>query len=224
MPFIRPAACAAGLVLALGAAQAETIVDDQALADERQGENWLGYGRTHSEQRYSPLDQIDADNVARLGVDWVLELPQDRSLTATPLVVDGVMYFNGSFSVTRAVDAVTGKVLWTYDPTVMEHAGDRFRIMWDWNRGIAYWKGKVLIPTVDGRLIAVDAKSGKELWSVQTFDPKEALFISGAPRVFRDKVIIGNGGTEWGPARGFVTAYDVATGKQAWRFRTTECY
>lgn len=84
--------------------------------------------------------------------------------------------------------------------------------MGDWNRGVAFWKGKVLIPTVDGRLIAVDAKSGKEMWSVQTFDPKEALFISGAPRVFRDKVIIGNGGTEWGPARGFVTAYDVETG------------
>jgi len=218
MDLIRPAALAAGLVFALGAAQAATLVDDKALADEQQGDNWLGYGRTHAEQRYSPLAQINADNVARLGVDWVLELPKDRSLTATPLVVDGVMYFNGSFSVTRAVDAVTGKVLWEYDPKVVEHAGDRFRIMWDWNRGVAFWKGKVLVPTVDGRLIALDANTGKELWSVQTFDPKEALFISGAPRVFRDKVIIGNGGTEWGPARGFVTAYDVDTGKQAWRF------
>ncbi len=218
MTSIRQAALAAGLMLALGAAHADTVVDDKALADEQQGGNWLGYGRTYSQQRFSPLDQINTGNVAKLGVDWVLELPKDRSLIATPLVVDGVMYFNGSFSVTRAVDAKTGKLLWEYDPKVVEHAGDRFRIMWDWNRGVAYWKGKVIVPTVDGRLIAVDAKTGKELWSTQTFDPKLPLFISGAPAVFRDKVIIGNGGTEWGPARGFVTAYDVETGKQAWRF------
>lgn len=210
------AALAAGMFICT--TQAETIVDDAALADEVQANDWLGYGRTYSQRRYSPLDQINTENVSHLGVDWVLDLPHDRSLTATPLVVDGIMYFNGSFSVTRAVDAKTGTVLWEYDPKVVEHAGDRFRIMWDWNRGVAYWKGKVIIPTVDGRLIAVDAKTGRELWSTQTFDPELPLFISGAPVVFRDKVLIGNGGTEWGPARGFVTAYDVETGKQVWRF------
>jgi len=212
-------AVAAAAALALvGPAHAATFVDDAALADETQGENWLGYGRTHAEQRYSPLDQINADNVARLGVDWVLELPKDRSLIATPLVVDGVMYFNGSYSVTRAVDARTGKVLWEYDPQVIERNGDRFRVLWDWNRGVAYWKGHVIIPTVDGRLISVDAKTGKEVWSTQTFNPDEALLLSGAPRVFRDKVLIGNGGTEWGATRGFVTAFDAATGKEAWKF------
>ncbi|MGE0335142.1 MAG: PQQ-dependent dehydrogenase, methanol/ethanol family [Gammaproteobacteria bacterium] len=213
---------AGALALALTVAPvcAATLVDDAALANPDQGGNWLGYGRTHSEQRFSPLDQIDAGNIARLGIAWSLDLPNERSLTATPLVVDGVMYFNGSFSRTFAVDARTGKMLWQFDPKTVEHAGDRAAIIWDWNRGIAYWKGKVFIATGDGRLIAVDAKNGRQVWSQQTFDPKLPLFVSGAPRVFRDKVIIGNGGTEWGAARGFVTAYDTETGKQAWRFYT----
>jgi quinohemoprotein ethanol dehydrogenase len=211
------------LALAAGSTEAiaaPTIVDDAALAKEDQGGNWLGYGRTHSQQRYSPLDQITEKNVAKLGIDWVMELPEDRSLTNTPLVVDGVMYFNGSWNVVYAVDATSGKLLWRYDPKTIEHAGDRLKIMWDACRGIGYWKGHVYIATVDGRLISIDAKTGQEVWSVQTFDPKLPLFITGAPTVFRDKVIIGNGGTEVGAARGFVTAFDAATGKQAWRFYT----
>ena len=210
-------ALAAGSMAAIAA---PTNVDDAALAKEDQGGNWLGYGRTHSQQRYSPLDQITAKNVGKLGIDWVLELPEDRSLTNTPLVVDGVMYFNGSWNVVYAVDATSGKLLWKYDPKTIEHAGDRLKIMWDASRGIGYWKGHVFIATVDGRLISVDAKTGEETWSTQTFDPKLPLFITGAPTVFRDKVIIGNGGTEVGAARGFVTAFDAATGRQAWRFYT----
>lgn len=208
-------------ILSLSAAapgSSETLVDDAALADETAGANWLAYGRTYSEQRYSPLDQIDSGNVQELGVAWYLDLPNDRSLTGTPLVVDGTLYFNGSYNVVRAVDAKSGKLLWEYDPQVIEHAGERLRIMWDWNRGIAFWKGKVIVATIDGRLIAVDAKTGRELWTTQTFDPDLPLFITGAPKVFKDKVIIGNGGTEWGGSRGFVTAYDAATGEQAWRF------
>ncbi len=221
MKHVLAAACAALLLGSLTTlVNAETLVDDKSLADEKQSENWLGYGRTHSQQRYSPLEQINAGNVAKLGVDWSLELPNERSLTGTPLIVDGVMYFNGSFNVVRAVDLRTHKVLWEYNPKSIEHAGDRSTIMWDWNRGIAFWKGRVYLATVDGRLIAVDAKTGKEVWNVTTIDPKNPLFISGAPAVFRDKVIIGNGGTEWGPSRGYVTAYDTATGKQMWRFYT----
>ena len=199
-------------------AVAETVVNDVALSDEVQGENWLGYGRTYSEQRYSPLTQINDRNVKDVGIEWYLDLPNDRSLTGTPLVVDGVLYFNGSYSVIRGVEAKSGKVLWEYDPKVIEHSGDRMRILWDWNRGIAYWKGKVITATIDGRLIAIDAKTGKEVWTTQTFDPELPLFITGAPKVFKDKVIIGNGGTEWGASRGFVTAYDAQTGDQAWRF------
>ena len=218
MRTIPVLATALAVALATATTGAATSVDGAAIADEAQTANWLSYGRTYSEQRYSPLDQIDAGNVGRLGLDWALPLPEDRTLNATPIVVDGVMYFSGSFSVVRAVDAGSGKVLWTYDPKTLEHAGDRMRIFWDSNRGVAYWKGKVFVATGDGRLNAIDAATGREVWSAQTTDPKLPLYVNGAPRVFRDKIIIGNGGTEVGAARGYVTAYDTETGKQAWRF------
>ena len=195
-----------------------TVVNDVSLSDEQDGRNWLSYGRTYSEQRFSPLDQISAHSVKRLGLEWHLDLPNDRSLVGTPIVVDGTLYFEGSFNFLYAVEAKTGKVLWTYDPKVIEHAGDRMRVMWDTSRGVAYWGGKIYIATLDGRLIALDATNGQELWSVMTLDPRKALFITGAPKVFRGKVIIGNGGTEWGASRGYVTAYDANTGDQAWRF------
>ncbi len=201
-----------------GVARAQTPVDGAAIANEKETANWLSYGRTYSEQRYSPLTQISAQTIKGMGVDWALELPTDHTLLATPLVVDGVMYFTGSFSVVRAVDARTGKILWTYDPKTLAVAGDRQRIFWDSNRGVAYWKGRIFVATGDGRLNAVDAATGKEVWSAVTIDPKLPMYINGAPRVFRDKVIIGNGGTEVGAARGYVTAYDTQTGKQAWRF------
>ncbi len=205
-------------VLSTTGARLPTLVDDVAIADEENGENWLSYGRTSREQRYSPLDQINARNVKRLGVSWYLDLPQDRSLVSTPLVVDGVMYFVGSFNVVRAVEASSGELIWKYDPEVIATAGDRLRVLWDWNRGIAFWKGRVFLATIDGRLIALDATTGKEQWTTMTVDPKKALFITGAPKVFKDKVIIGNGGTEWGATRGYVTAYDTKTGEQVWRF------
>ncbi|MEM7540348.1 MAG: PQQ-dependent dehydrogenase, methanol/ethanol family [Pseudomonadota bacterium] len=207
------------IMLPLGIS-ATTIVDDELLTKEDTGAHWAGYGRTYSQQRHSPLANINVDNVNQLGVNWFLDLPTDRSLTGTPLVVDGIIYFNGSFNVVRAVDARTGKVVWEYDPKVVDHSGPRSRIFWDWNRGIAYWKGKIFNATIDGRMIAIDAKTGKEVWTQQTFDPNQALFITGAPTVFRDKVIIGNGGTEWSAARGFVVAYDTETGEEAWKFYT----
>jgi len=216
----RGLSLALGLAALLGvgqAAGAATTVDGAAIANEQDSANWLSYGRTYSEQRYSPLDQINEKTVAGLKPDWGLELP-DRTLLATPIVVDGVMYISGSYSVVRAVDAASGKVLWTYDPKTLEVAGDRQRIFWDSNRGVAFWKGKVFVATGDGRLNAIDAKTGKEVWSAVTIDPKLPMYINGAPRVFRDKVIIGNGGTEVGANRGYVTAYDTETGKQAWRF------
>jgi quinohemoprotein ethanol dehydrogenase len=212
------AAVAFSLVLAAGAARAETVVDDQALGDESQGANWLSYGRTYSEQRFSPLKQIDTTNVGKLGLAWSLDLPTDRSLLSTPLVIDGVLYFTGTFSVTRAVDAKTGKLLWEYDPKTIEHSGDRLRIFWGSSRGAAYWKGTVVIATNDGRLIGLDPKTGKERWTTQTTDPSKPLYISGYPKAFRGKILVGNGGTEHGAARGYVSAYDAETGKQAWRF------
>ena len=202
----------------LTTADATTTVDDKALADDQDGHNWLAYGRTYSEQRFSPLAQINADNVSHLGLSWYLDLPTDRSLIGTPLVVDGIMYFPGSYNVVYAVEAATGRLIWSYDPKVIERSGERMRILWDSSRGLAYWKGKIYDATIDGRLIALDATNGHELWSTMTIDPRKALFITGAPKVFKGKVIIGNGGTEWGATRGYVTAYDADTGKQVWRF------
>ena len=197
---------------------APTVVDDRALADESSGENWLAYGRTYSEKRYSPLAEISADNVAGLGVDWYIELPRARSLPGTPLIVDGVMYFEEFYNVVHAVDAASGEPLWEYDPQVIEHAGPRLRVMWDYSRGLAFWQGKVYAATIDGRLIAIDAKTGEELWSAMTLDPGKPYTITGAPKVFKGKVIIGNGGSEMTAARGYVTAYDAETGAQLWRF------
>ena len=194
------------------------LVDDKALTSLGDGSNWLSYGRNYSEQRYSPLEQINVESVKRLGLEWVMELPKDKQLTGTPLVVDGVMYFTGSFSVTRAVDAKTGELLWEYDPKSIEHAGDRLVNMWDQNKGPAFWNGKVIISTIDGRLVGIDAKTGKMVWETMTIDPRRAYYITGAPKVFKGKVVIGNGGTEHDAARGYITAYDADTGEQAWRF------
>ena len=193
------------------------IVDDAALADEASGDNWLAYGRTYSEQRFSPLTAISDTTVGRLAPDWFVELPTDRGLVSTPLVVNGVLYFIGSMNVVRAVDATSGKLVWEFDPEVRAAAG-RLRAGWDHNRGIGFWKGKVYAATWDGRLFAIDARSGKEIWRVNTVAPDQALYITGAPKIFKGKVLIGNGGTENGPSRGYVTAYDAETGKQAWRF------
>ena len=194
------------------------VVDDVALADEIQGDNWLAYGRTHNERRFSPLDQINSNNVNELKVDWFLDLPQDVGIVSTPLVVEGVLYFIGSLNVVRAVDAVTGGLLWEYDPKIGAYYPEVEKIGWPHNRGITYWKGKVYLATLNGRLIALDAATGEQIWSVQTFSPDAGLFITGAPKAFKGKILIGNGGADHGPHRGFVTAYDAETGEQAWRF------
>jgi quinohemoprotein ethanol dehydrogenase len=208
---------AAVLLACRGGEAARTVVDDAALADTVQGENWLAFGRTSNEQRFSPLTQITDANVGSLAVDWSLDLPGDRGLGSTPLVVDGVLYFIGSMNIVRAVDATSGALLWTYDPRTREYA-DRLRAGWDLSRGIAFWNGKVYVATWDGRLNAVDAGTGTELWSVQTIDPALPMYITGAPKVFKGKVLVGNGGTENGPSRGYVSAYDAETGEVAWRF------
>jgi len=199
---------------------ARRVVDDAALADLTEQSDWLAFGRTYHEQRHSPLTQINDSTVKDLGVAWYVDLPNARTLYGTPLVVDGVMYFEGSYNVLRAVDAATGALRWEYDPEVTEHAGNRLRVMWDASRGIAFWKGKVYVATVDGRLIAVDANTGKEIWSTMTVDPALPFYITGAPKAFRGLVVIGNGGTEDGPLRGYLTAYDAETGEQVWRWYT----
>ena len=199
------------------AQRASLVVDDKTLADESSGDNWLAFGRTYSEQRYSPLTQISDATIGRLKPDWFLELPNDRGLVSTPLVVDGVLYFIGSMNIVRAVDARSGRLIWQYDPRVGAQAG-RLRVGWDHNRGIGFWRGKVYAATWDGRLVAIDARTGKEVWQAMTIDPAKPMYITGAPKIFKGKILIGNGGTENGPSRGYVTAYDAETGRQAWRF------
>jgi alcohol dehydrogenase (cytochrome c)/quinohemoprotein ethanol dehydrogenase len=188
------------------------------IAADREPQNWLAHGRTYSEQRYSPLDSINMANVKELGLAWSLNLDTSRGQEATPLVIDGVMYSTSAWSKVQAIDAATGKLLWQYDPKVPGETG--VKACCDTvNRGVAAHEGKLFLGTLDGRLVAIDAATGKELWSVVTVDQKLAYTITGAPRVVKGKVIIGNGGAEFG-VRGYVSAYDHATGKLAWRFYT----
>jgi quinohemoprotein ethanol dehydrogenase len=193
-----------------------TAVDDRVLANEKDGTNWPSYGRTFSESRFSPLTQIDASNVTRLGLAWSLDLDVSNSITA-PLAMDGVVYLAAGYSIVHAVDATTGKLLWRVDTHAARLAGARLRSGWG-IRGLALWNDKVIVGTQDGRLVALDRATGAERWSAQTTNPNEGLFISGPPRVFKGKVIIGNGGADFAAVRGYVTAYDADTGKQLWRF------
>ena len=192
-----------------------------AVAKAPEGDRgWGAHGLDAAETRFSPLAQISSANVAQLGVAWSADFNARslRGVEGTPLVVDGVMYASGPWSVVMALDARSGRVLWRYDPQVP--GGYARRGCCDVvNRGVAYADGKVFVGALDGRLIALDAHSGKPVWSVQTTDPDQNYTITGAPRVVKNRVIIGNGGAEYG-VRGYITAYDVATGQQAWRFYT----
>ncbi|MFC0203431.1 PQQ-dependent dehydrogenase, methanol/ethanol family [Novosphingobium soli] len=179
---------------------------------------WPVHGGTDLEQRFADIDQINVGNVGKLGLTWSAELDSNRGQEATPIVVDGVMYVAAAWSKVHALDAKTGKELWRYDPEIAGRKG--FDACCDViTRGVAVSGGKVFLGALDGRLIALDTATGKVVWSVQTTDPAKPYTISGAPRVFGDKVVIGNAGAEYG-VRGYVTAYDAASGRQAWRFYT----
>lgn len=205
--------------LAIVGAVSGTEVDNRVLANETDGAGWAGYGRTFSANHFSPLTQIDAHNIGRLGLAWWFDLPKSSSSYGAPLAVDGILYFGVGYSVLRAMDAATGKLLWTYDPQVPEAAGHKLRAGWG-IRGIALWQGKVFTGTQDGRLIALDARTGKQAWSVLTTEPGDNRFINGPPVVFNGKVVIGHSGADFNPLRGYVTAYDAQSGRQVWRFYT----
>ena len=193
-------------------------VDAKRLEAAAGNGEWLSYGKDYNEQRFSPLDKVNAGNVGQLGLAWYAEFDTDRGQEATPLMVDGVLYTTTAWSKVFAFDAKTGKQLWKYDPKVEGKKG--FDACCDVvNRGVAIWKGRVYVGTIDGRLVALNAKDGTVAWEVQTTDTSKPYTITGAPRVIKDKVLIGNGGAEYG-VRGYITAYDAATGKQAWRFYT----
>jgi len=186
---------------------------------DRDAGNWLSVGRTYGEQRFSPLTEINERTVSRLGLAWYYDLDTFRGIEGTPVVVDGVMYATSAWTVTVALDARTGKQLWRYDPQVPPAWG-RFVCCDVVSRGLAVYQGKVIIATLDGRLIALDARTGTPLWTTLTVDNKDWPYsITGAPRVVHGKVIIGNAGVELG-VRGYISAYDVNTGKLVWRFWT----
>lgn len=188
-----------------------------ALADGTDG-NWLLHGLNYSETRFSPLNQITESNINELGLDWSLDLGLKRGIEATPIVKDGVMYLTGPWSIVFAVDLRTHKLVWKYDPKVPKSYGEKgcCDVV---NRGVALYDNKIFVGTFDGRLIAIDSESGKKIWEVMTVDQTHPYTITGAPRVIKGKVIIGNGGAELG-VRGYFTAYDANSGKEAWRFYT----
>ncbi len=185
-------------------------------ADSEPG-NWMEHGRTYDEQRFSPLDQINDKTVGQLGLSWVYQTGTTRGLEASPIVVDGTMFTTLTWGVTVALDAKTGKELWRFDPEVPGEWG-RYGCCDVVNRGVAVWKGKVYVASFDGRLFALDAKDGHVVWKLNTV-PGAPYTSTGAPRIINGKVLIGNGGGEYG-VRGYITAYDAETGKQVWRFYT----
>jgi len=193
-------------------------VDEQAIGLFRQdASQWLSNGRTHAEQRYSPLRQVDVRNITRLGLAWEASLEESMfGIESTPLVVNGVLYTTSSYSRVFAFNARTGVALWSFDPKV---ARDRIRYgcCFPVSRGVAAWKDRIFVAAYDGRLIALDAASGSRIWEVNTTGDTLSYTITGAPRVFDGKVIIGNAGADLG-TRGFFSAYDADTGKLAWRF------
>ena len=196
------------------------LIDDARInaADSEPG-NWLAYGRTYEEQRFSPLTQINRESVGELGLAWYKDMGTNRALEATPIVVDGIMFFTTTWSRVHAVDARTGETVWFFDPEVPGETG-RKACCDVVNRGVAVYQGKVFVGSLDGRLIALDAATGEKVWEVDTIvDRTRAYTITGAPRAARGKIFIGNGGAEYG-VRGYVTAYDAQTGEQVWRFYT----
>ena len=197
----------------------EGVVTEQRIVKaDLDPENWLTHGRTYDEQRYSPLTQLTNGNVTQLGLAWFFDLPTKRGVEATPLVIDGVMYTTGPWSIVYAIDVRTGRQIWTYDPQV-DRAWAQYACCDVVNRGVAAWGKRIYVGTLDGYLVALDAESGAEAWRIDTIGRRAPYTITGAPRVIKGKVIIGNGGAEYG-VRGYVTAYDADTGRRVWRVYT----
>jgi quinohemoprotein ethanol dehydrogenase len=209
------------LLVSVMLAQQAKKVDENALKNAgKTGEEWLTYGLDLAERRYSPLKQIDSTNVKRLGLAWSVDIVGGGGAQEnTPLVSNGVIYMVTNWSIASAIDARTGKQIWRWDPRVNRAVMARRICCGNVTRGVAIYNGKVYVPVIDGRLAALDAATGKVLWTVQTTPPDQNYSITLAPRIAKNKVIIGNAGSEY-PVRGFITAYDTETGKMAWKFYT----
>jgi quinohemoprotein ethanol dehydrogenase len=184
--------------------------------------DWPNTGGSVDESGFSRLDAITTANVGRLGLASSFTLDDEVTLEATPVAVGGVVYFTGSSGAVYAVDAVSGKQVWKWDPEIWKASPLKQLMNFGANRGVAYADGRIFAGVLDGRLVALDARTGAPLWSTQTVSPTDGATVNGAPRVFDGMVIIGNGGADGPhPVRGDVTAYDQKTGKQVWRFYVT---
>tara|TARA_Y100000816_G_C26106948_1_gene588598 strand:- start:2578 stop:4800 length:2223 start_codon:yes stop_codon:yes gene_type:complete len=201
---------------------ASLVVNQTALINPK-GE-WLNHGRTYKEQRYSPLTDINKNNVNELDLAWSFKFDTARGMEATPILHDGILYVSTGWSHVHAIDARSGDELWHYDAKVPKSQLAK-TCCGPVNRGVAIWQKdnssplQIFFGSLDGRLIALDAKTGKENWSVQSTPTDGNYSITGAPRIVKDMVIIGNGGGELG-VRGYITAYDVSSGEMRWRFYT----
>jgi quinohemoprotein ethanol dehydrogenase len=180
---------------------------------------WTQYGGNPDEQRYSKLNQVTADNVGQLGLAWYADIPERGGYQSTPLVIDGVLYMTAPWSNLYAFDAKSGKQLWKVDPQAPREIAATSICCNISNRGAAYADGKIIWGTIDGRLMAVNARTGQKAWEARVADPKLQYSITGAPRIGDGLVFIGVGGGEF-YTRGFLFAYDVKTGKRVWKFYT----
>ncbi|MEO7247071.1 MAG: PQQ-binding-like beta-propeller repeat protein, partial [Novosphingobium sp.] len=209
----RPVVASAGLAAllltgSLGAAPSPSIGSSA---------DWLGVNGDSDETGFSRLDAITAKNVGELGLAWSLDLPGEASLEAAPVVVDGTLYFTGSYGDVYAVDGTTGALRWKFEPKIWDHNPGKMNFSFGANRGVAYDNGKIFSAALDGRLFALDALTGHKLWEAETTDPKGGQTITGAPRAFQGKVIIGQGGADFGQ-RGFISAWDQISGAMVWKF------
>src|SRR5665213_636976 len=196
-------------------------IDDAALRNAgKTGEEWLSYGLTPGETRYSPLKQIDATNASRLGLDWSYEIgPGGGNQEGTLLESNGTLYGITNWSIVYAVDARTGKEKWRWDPEVNRTAVQPKVCCGIVNRGIAMYEGNIISPVIDGRLVALNMETGKPVWEARVAYPQDSYTVTMAPRIAKGKVIIGVSGAEY-PVRGFFEAHDAKTGQFAWRFYT----
>jgi quinohemoprotein ethanol dehydrogenase len=183
--------------------------------------NWSGYGNDQAETHFSPLRQVTSENIGRLGLAFAADIDAPQgNIQATPIMIGGTIYTSLAWGVILAADARTGATKWRWDPDIPRNGEGRPNMCCGAvNRGVAFHNGKVFASLINGRLVALNANTGKLEWSTQTTDPATDMTITSAVRIVKNKVIVGTAGAEFG-VRGYFSAYDTETGKQAWRFYT----